>query len=96
MSDGCHIPFHKMFLMQINMELGAILEDLAQYECSTVFLNDGENCFIAHNEDTHPLVRDYGYIVSAVIYDASFDGGKHRKTSESFKAYRLWGVEIKR
>ena len=89
MSDGAEIPFHQMFLMQINMELAAILENLAQYECSTVFLNDVENRVICHNEDTHPLVRDFGYVVCAKIEDEAYGGGKHGKLKESFKAYRF-------
>ena len=91
MSEGCEIPFFKVFLMQINMELAAILENLAQYECSTVFMNDGCTRLLAHNEDTHPLVRDFGYVVCAVIEDDTYGGGKHGTIKESFKAYRFRG-----
>ena len=94
MAEGAEIPFFKVFLMQINMELAAIMENLAQYECSTVFLNDGENCIIAHNEDTHPLVKDYGYVICAVIDDNSYGGGRHEKTKESFKAYRSGAIGL--
>ncbi|XP_076441243.1 beta-alanyl-dopamine/carcinine hydrolase-like [Babylonia areolata] len=79
MANGAGLPFEHVFMANISeSQIGSLLklEAPAQSQhtasecgCSTIFISSQETRLILHTEDNYPLLKKYGYLVSADIQD---------------------------
>jgi len=56
MADGAGVAFNHLWAMCIKSELGALGKEPPG--CSSIFIHDGDNMWLFHNEDGHSAYRD--------------------------------------